>query len=268
MSRVVRRYADTPEGQVHLRERPGDGPVVVLLHQTPSSSVMWEDVMAAYPPGPRIIAPDTPGFGASDPPSALPADGLGYYARRLVGVLDALGVERADVAGHHTGAMIATELAVAAPERVRRLVLLGTVLVTPEEGEDYLEHHVNRWVPDGEAAFVARDLVPRLLECVTTGDPRQTLVEFAAHLQAGPDWWWAYEGVFRWDGAGRLPLITAPTLCAAGAEEPEIMRVWTAATAALIPGARHVELEGLGGQMSFEDPARTAGVISRFLSAA
>jgi len=267
MSTVVRRYLETDAGQLHYRERPGDGPAVVLLHQTPSSSVMYEGVMAVYPPGARLIALDTPGFGMSDGPAELPADGMAYYARRVLDLLDGLGLERVDLVGHHTGAVVASEVAASAPDRVRRLVILGTVVVTPEEGADYLEHKVDRWVPDGTGAFIADSLVPRLHECVTTGDAEQTLVEFAAHLQAGPDWWWAYEAVFRYDGRARLPLITAPTLCAVGGDEAQIMRTWTAAADELVPDSRYLELEGLGVEMTFQDARRTTDAIVGFLTA-
>jgi pimeloyl-ACP methyl ester carboxylesterase len=265
MTKILRRYADTPDGQLHYRERPGDGFPVLMLHQTASSSIMWERVMACYPPGRRLIAVDTPGFGASDGPTALPADGLAYYARRMVGFLDALGLDQVDVAAHHTGAMIALELAIAAPERIRRQALIGTVLVTPDEGRDWMENHVERWAPDSRGDFVTEVLLPRMHISVTTDDPEHMLLELTAYLQAGPDWWWAYDAVFGYDGRARLPLVTTPSLVAVGAEEAPIMREWTKATADLIPGAEYRELEGLGVEMTFQDPQPTMEAIHGYL---
>src|SRR6478735_11533350 len=119
-----RGYVHTSWGQIHYRER-GTGEPVLLLHQTPSSSSMWERVMHVFPEGFRLIAPDTPGFGCSDAPAVPDAGGLAWYAEQVVALMDALGIDRSSLVGHHTGAMIATELAAASPERVDKLVLIG-----------------------------------------------------------------------------------------------------------------------------------------------
>jgi pimeloyl-ACP methyl ester carboxylesterase len=266
MSAVRRRYADTPEGQLHYRERPGeDGLPILFLHQTASSSVMWERVFACYPPGRRLIAVDTPGFGLSDPPPELPAEGLAYYARRIEGLLDVLGLDQVDVAAHHTGAMIALELCLRAPQRIRRQALLGTVLVTPEEGAEWMRDHVTKWSADARGDFVTNVLLPRMHVSVTTDDPEHMLLELTAYLQAGESWWWAYDAVFGYDGRARLPQVTTPSLVAVGADEAQIMLDWTKATADLIPGAEYVELEGLGCEMAFQDPQATTAAIADYL---
>lgn len=95
-------YADTPSGQIHYREL-GEGRPVLLLHKTPSSSVMWTCVMPLLAAaGFRTIAPDTRGYGSSEPPSSPPPE-MGFYARAALGVLDHLGVEQADVCGFVQG---------------------------------------------------------------------------------------------------------------------------------------------------------------------
>jgi pimeloyl-ACP methyl ester carboxylesterase len=260
-----RAYADTPEGQLHYRERPGDGPPILLLHQTPSSSIMWERVLAAYPEGRRLIAVDTPGFGSSDRPDTFPVGGMAYYAARIEGFLDALGLDQVDVVGHHTGAMVACELAVAAPSRVRRLVLIGTVLVTPEQGRAYLEHTI-RWDVDAAGRFVSEQLVPVLRERVEPPDGEHFRGELLAQLEVGPLWWWIYEGVFAYDARARLPLITVPTLLAVGDQEAPFMLEWTSGCAALIPGAEYRVLEGAGVEVTWQDPERVVGLIDGFLS--
>lgn len=262
---VRRGYVDTPEGQLHYRERPGDGPPVLLLHQTASSSVMWERTMRAYPPGRRLLAPDTPGFGLSDPPAGCPPDGLTYYARRLTGFLDALDVERVPVVGHHSGAMIAAELAAAHPERVEALLAFGlVVLEDAQEGRDFLKG-VKRWTPDAEGRFVLDTLLPRMHRNVTRDDGEHLRLELAAYLLAGPDYWWAYEAVFTYDGQARLPLIQAPTTVALAAGEPAGMHEWVRKGVALIPGARLREIPDTGGELVFQDPEIVAGVVREFL---
>ena len=128
-------YADGPYGQVHYRDA-GEGLPLLLLHQTPCHLGMFE---AAWPhlvgAGLRPIGIDTPGYGQSDPPRAPPT--IAGYARAVVAVLDHLGLPAADVLGHHTGAATAAELAVAAPDRVRRLILNGPPLLTLAERTAY-----------------------------------------------------------------------------------------------------------------------------------
>jgi len=263
---VRRGYVDTALGQIHYRER-GSGRPVLLLHQTASSSVMWERAMRCLPDGLRLIAMDTPGFGASDPPDGLPADGLRYYAGRVAGFLDALGVERAAVVGHHTGAMIAAELAAAQPRRVERLVLIGAVVLPSAElRREWLER-INRWQPDARGDFVVDTLIPRMHLSVTTDDPGHFATELTAYLQAGPEYWWAYHAVFSYDAAARLPLISVPALCVCGTKEPPALIEWTRAAAGLIPAGEYLEIEDATAEMVMQEPATVAAVIARYLAA-
>ncbi len=129
-------YADGPDGQVHFLDT-GAGSPLLLLHQTPCHLGMFA---AAYPllaqGGIRAIGVDTPGYGQSAPPAGAPT--IGGYARAVVAVLDHLGLAAAAVLGHHTGASIAAELAVLEPRRIRRVILNGPPLFTPEERAAYL----------------------------------------------------------------------------------------------------------------------------------
>lgn len=109
----------------------GTGPTVVLLHQTPRSWDEYRDVLpvlAAH--GYHAIAPDTPGFGSSAPLGVEPT--IEGWASAIHAGLDAVGVHRAAVVGHHTGGVIAIELAAQRPERVSALVLSSTPLTDLE----------------------------------------------------------------------------------------------------------------------------------------
>src|SRR5207247_8486310 len=85
----------------------------------------------------RAIAMDTIGFGDSSKPPW--PDTIERWAETAATVLDALGVDRASVVGHHTGAVIAIELAASFPERVDKLVLSGPALVDEEHRRLYGE---------------------------------------------------------------------------------------------------------------------------------
>jgi pimeloyl-ACP methyl ester carboxylesterase len=78
----------------------------------------------------RVIAVDTPGYGASDPVPGQPE--IADYATALTAVLDELGIAKAIVVGHHTGALVAVEMAAANPKRVDRLALSGPIYMDAE----------------------------------------------------------------------------------------------------------------------------------------
>jgi len=126
MSLVIRRhFADLPHGQVHYAAC-GDAasPVVLLLHQTPRSWREYEAVLPLIGARYRAIAMDTAGFGDSEP---LPGPAsIERWAGAAVQLLDTLGIAQAHVVGHHTGGVIAVELACAHGGRVRSVVLSST----------------------------------------------------------------------------------------------------------------------------------------------
>jgi poly(3-hydroxyoctanoate) depolymerase len=108
--------------RLHVEEH-GDGPPLLLINGIGAHTTMWAPLREALP-GPRIIAFDAPGTGRSaTPPIPLNMEAL---ARVAEGVLDALGVETADVLGYSFGGVVAQRLARRSPERVRRLVLAAT----------------------------------------------------------------------------------------------------------------------------------------------
>ncbi|GAB3767327.1 alpha/beta fold hydrolase [Ramlibacter monticola] len=120
-----RAYVDLPHGQVHYAECGERGaPAVLLLHQTPRSWAEYREVLPLLGARYRAIAMDTPGFGASDPPAAVPS--IEAWAAIAAQLLEALGIARVHVVGHHTGGVIAIELAARYGQRVRSLVLSST----------------------------------------------------------------------------------------------------------------------------------------------
>jgi len=131
MNRIRRAYVETSFGQNHYRSLPGDGIPLVLLHQTPSSSAMYEHLMRALDGVFPTIALDTPGFGNSD---ALDGEvTIAHYAHTLYAALTALAVRECWVLGHHTGASIAVQMATDYPQWVRKLALSGPPYFTVAE---------------------------------------------------------------------------------------------------------------------------------------
>ena len=152
---MKRGYAEIAEGQVHY-VIDGSGEPLLLLHRSPRSWTSYRRVLPLVARSRRVIAMDTLGFGNSDlaPPDFTLAD----YAESVVHFLDALGIEKTDIWGSMTGAMIAIELAIRWPQRVRRLVLMGVpIFLTLEEREAHMVVLAKSWAnfaPNAEGSFL------------------------------------------------------------------------------------------------------------------
>lgn len=136
MAKIERAYVAGRFGQVHLR-RAGlasqVAPPVVCFHGNPMSGRAFEPLIGHLGDSRLAIAMDTPGFGMSDPPPAAPdMDG---YAAAMGDAIDALGLQQVDLIGWHTGSRIATALAEQRPALVRRVILMGAPVYTPEQIE-------------------------------------------------------------------------------------------------------------------------------------
>ena len=104
----------------------GDGAPVLLLHGYPDRASLWRhQVKALNDAGLRTIAPDLRGFGDSDKPADVEAYRVGHSVGDAVAILDALNIERAHVVGHDWGAAVAWAMALLAPQRVEKLVVLS-----------------------------------------------------------------------------------------------------------------------------------------------
>jgi len=108
----------------------GGGPPLLMLHGYPETRLCWHRVAPLLSRRFTLVLPDLPGYGDSEGP---PADGGRHNqskretARRMVGLMQALGHERFRLAGHDRGGRVAYRLALDHPERVERLVLLDIV---------------------------------------------------------------------------------------------------------------------------------------------
>jgi pimeloyl-ACP methyl ester carboxylesterase len=145
----------------HAASQPEAAPVM-LVHGLGDEADTWRRVLPELAQrGYRAVAPDLPGFGRSDKPKR--AYTLDFYADTLLRLIDALGFPQATLAGHSLGAIICHWTALAAPERVARLVLVSGSLVARPGGLDlatiaYLvpglgEWKYNRLRGDPDAAF-------------------------------------------------------------------------------------------------------------------
>ena len=107
----------------------GSGPPLLMIHGSGPGVSAWANWRLAMPVlarQARVIAPDMVGFGYTDRPADQRYD-MDAWVDQAIGVLDALDVERADLVGNSFGGALALALTIRHPQRVRRLVLMGSV---------------------------------------------------------------------------------------------------------------------------------------------
>ena len=224
---IKKRYADTavPGGliQTHYREA-GQGSPVLMLHPSPLSSGFMQPLMVELADIARVIAPDTPGYGMSDPLPEPPDDLQGYVAW-LAGFLDALELETITLYGSATGAQIAIEFARAFPGRVRHVLLDNAVHFEETERADIMQHYFPSLAPqaDGSHLQLAWRIADALFRrfpwydesaaAAGSPEPPVSVVHATAmgYLQAGEDYARAYRAAFNNERAENLQAVPVPT---------------------------------------------------------
>ena len=119
--------------ETHYHEA-GSGPAVLLLHGSGpgvSAWANWRPVLPELARTFRVIAPDQIGFGGTRPPDGAEY-GRATWTRHALQLMERLGIERYDVIGNSMGGAIAFSMAAAEPERVRRIVAMGTMGIDME----------------------------------------------------------------------------------------------------------------------------------------
>lgn len=167
----------------------GEGPAVVFCHGFPDLAYGWRHQLPAIADaGFHAIAPDQRGYGGSSAPVEVEAYGLGELTGDLVGLLDALDIERAWFVGHDWGGFVAWAMPVLHPERV-----LGVAgICTPYLAFPSVETHLAAVGGEVERQYVAwfqepgtaeAEMDPRVRAILTrtlrTGVPLEELLPFA-----------------------------------------------------------------------------------------
>lgn len=125
---ATRHFFRSSLGHVHfVTAGPTGETPILLLHQTPRSMDEFAEIIPILARDRRVIAIDTPGYGCSDTPAHTPT--IAQYCAVVFELLDVLGIARAGLAGHHTGAILALEAAATQPERIEKIALSGPVYV-------------------------------------------------------------------------------------------------------------------------------------------
>lgn len=256
-----------PEPQVRWRSRGSGTMTVVLINGFGASSIGWpREWVRTLADDARVIMPDNRGSGWSQAVEAPFT--VRDMADDVIDVLDDAEVERAVLMGLSMGGMIAQEVALAAPERVAALCLVGTrppapkftppsasaafALMRPLLPWDSLSNFYRRlWTAAAAPGFAERhpDRIEELVsQCIERPTPRAMLTNQMRALVA-------------WGHAERLTRIAAPTVVVHGERDLFAPSANAAALAELIPGARLTLLADVGHLVPLEAPDRLGELL-------
>ena len=225
--------------QLHWDEC-GSGSPVLLVMGAVYSSAMWYPALPALSAAHRLIRFDNQGTGRSSLGSSPSIEDM---AADALAVLDAAGVDRAHVYGMSLGGVLALELALAAPERVRSLVLGCTCVLTGDKPRAPLE------VNDALRSATREQLVAGTqYGSACPPDARARNDEAILHDVALPEALVAQQDALR---AYRGDLsaaagLTMPTLVLHGDEDPIVPVEWGRELAATLPDSRLRVYPGVG----------------------
>jgi pimeloyl-ACP methyl ester carboxylesterase len=220
------------------------GVPLLLVHGAGGTHATWPETLRRLP-GRRVLTVDLPGHGASPLPGER---SVPDYVRRLVGLLDALGIERAAVGGHSMGGAIALGLALEAPERVVGLLLVGTgarLRITPAVLQASADPARAREVADAVAAVSFGTATPPGL--------REAYADAIAAVAPG-----VLHGDFTacdtFDVMTRLAEVRAPSRLVVGEEDRLTPPKYAAFLRAGLPGEGLLTVPGAGHMVTWEAP--------------
>lgn len=244
---IWRDYVDTPRGRIHLRLSGPERRPVIALHSAPGSAAPLRPLLAGLGTARRVIAPDFIGNGDSAKPDAR-VD-IATLARDTLAVADTIGLGTFDLWGTHTGALIALEVAIQAPDRAGRVILEAPPLLEPALTADLLANYFPELRPDGWGLYLQRawnmrrDMFlfwPWYRAERTAARPLAIPDAEFLHdwtiglLTSGATYHRTYRAAFEYDTKARLPLLHRPALICAG--PADMLADGLAVARDLIPG--------------------------------
>src|SRR5262245_55853734 len=252
---------------VRLRYAEGgdpEGRPVILLHGYTDSGFTFSRALPHFDPGWRVYIPDQRGHGDSERPVG------GYAFQDFVGdviaFMDAKGIKRATVVGHSMGSIIAQGVALAAPERVERLVLVGSATTVRNEAVEEFRQAVEK-LSDPVPQEFAREFQ---VSCVHQSVPDEFMDRIVAQSMKLPARVWkaVIAGMLSGDYKSRLGDIRTPTLIVWGDRDAFFLRDEQDSLAAALPNAVLKVYPETGHCPNWERPEQFAQDLKDFINSA
>lgn len=261
------RYLEVGGERMRVVERGASGPRLLLVHGYASNAQGWRAVIDRLDGRYRMAAIDLVGWGWSSraPLRRLTGDA---YAERLAGALDALGWDRAHVAGQSWGGGLALRLAAAHRERVERLVLVATVdpSRTLHLGTGGLRLGIR--FPRLARLAVAR---AQRVAAAAAGAPRRELARGYVDpllLPGTREFLDQFVAEHAMSSHLDLARVAVPTLVIGPSEDRVVRPATTRSVAERVPGARYVAIPGASHSVASEQPDVVAELAAGFLATA
>jgi pimeloyl-ACP methyl ester carboxylesterase len=259
---IIRRgFVDTPQGQIHYATA-GQGKPILLLHQTPRSWTEYLYVLPVFAEKYRAIAMDTVGFG--DSYKLAGEETIEEYARGVIAFLAAMSIPKTSIVGHHTGGVIAVEVAATYPEVLEKLVLSSTPYVDAKDREDRKNRPPIDHVEEKKDGSHLSELWRKRMAFY--GDNESDLLtNFVIDaLKVGRKMEEGHRAVNRYRMEDKVSLIKAPTLVVTGSRDP-VGPLGMESLARSIKGSRTAVIDGGTVPMVEQRPEEFARIVMNFL---
>tara|TARA_B100001094_G_C18129939_1_gene771662 strand:+ start:458 stop:1423 length:966 start_codon:yes stop_codon:yes gene_type:complete len=210
---VKRQYLDGRFGQIHYRIaaplNPSKKRPVICLHMSPNSGRVFEHFLGFLGSDRLCIAPDTPGFGDSDPPKEKPT--INDYAGAIGDVIDSLELSEVDLIGYHTGSETAIEVAHQKPGSINRIVIVSAPIFTDGERID-LKKHYSATKVSIDGSHIAEKWVAHAKWRMKGWTLDHLAYQFNDALRRPDISWWGHSAAFEYPMKERLQTTTKEVL--------------------------------------------------------
>jgi pimeloyl-ACP methyl ester carboxylesterase len=237
------------------------GEPIVFLHGWPDSGFSFNRVLRLLPERLRAFAPDQRGFGdSSRPESGYSIDDMGAD---VIAFFDAVGITRVTLVGHSYGSFVARQVAIAHPERIAALVLIGTGFSTSNPVTRDLQKSLID-LPDPIPVQFARDFQAGTAYRPLPADFFERIIAESTKLPPRL-WRLMIDRMLEYDDTPMLPRIDAPTLLLWGERDALFSRADQDRLMATLTTARLTIYDETGHCPNWERPERVAADIARLV---
>ena len=242
------------EGEGFTKSTP-----LVFIHGAGGAATVWLDLFRSFERSRRVVAPDLPGHGQSDPwHDVADGDRIAQHRDAIGLACSKLAIDAAILVGHSMGGIVALAAAAAYPDKVKGVVLLGAAAGLAPAPELLVAlaarpaHQAEIMAELGWSPATPGDTVARWFRTVTGAAPEVTLADL--------------RGVGAFDAAALLPQVRARCLLVGGEDDLLCPPALVHATAAALRSAEAVLLPDAGHQVHLERPDAVIAAIEGFAS--